>query len=47
MGEDHICKRLESSCGIFPMQRLADFQRKIDRKPLENTNNKTMEEFKV
>lgn len=27
-------------------QRLADFQRKIDRRTLENTNNKTMEEFK-
>ncbi|XP_020614021.1 rho guanine nucleotide exchange factor 11-like isoform X1 [Orbicella faveolata] len=27
-------------------QRLADFQRKIDRRPLENTNNKMMEEFK-
>ncbi|XP_066025356.1 rho guanine nucleotide exchange factor 11 isoform X2 [Pocillopora verrucosa] len=27
-------------------QRLADFQRKIDRRPLENTNNKLMEEFK-
>lgn len=27
-------------------QRLADFQRKIDRRPLESTSNKTMEEFK-
>ncbi|XP_022805907.1 rho guanine nucleotide exchange factor 11-like isoform X2 [Stylophora pistillata] len=27
-------------------QRLADFQKKIDRRPLENTNNKLMEEFK-
>jgi len=32
---------------VFLLQRLADFQRKIDRKPLENTNNKMMEEFKV
>ena len=34
------------SCSLLA-QRLADFQRKIDRRPLESTNNKTMEEFKV
>lgn len=32
---------------VFLLQRLADFQRKIDRRSLENTNNKMMEEFKV
>lgn len=49
-----ICQLFESFSYIlvmylwyFLVQRLADFQRKIDKRPLENTSNKTMEEFKV
>lgn len=32
---------------IIFLQKLADLQKKIDRRSIESTNNKTMEEFKV